>query len=458
MREPARYLPVGRRMRDGRRLSRGLCLPRQRLGHDAVLRRLDLRGRRRMRRRCRLPAVLHVRRLRGAPVRLPGIRLRGERGLHRRRGPRVPSVLYPGFRLSATARGVRELDVRRRAVHQLGALPVMMKGEHMRTLVTALVLGVALSASAAGPTVNFTLPVENTTPGTFGALPWPNDLYFDQGRPTDGDGTLLNLGASIGLGSQVITANTATIEDALDLLDGFGTSSAIYFFFSGPIDPATLPPSPRLAPSYADSVLCADPTGTLVPIEFKWNADSRIANVLAILPVPGKPLAEKTTYACIVTTGVKNAGAESVEASADWLSVRDGTSANGDADAIFDPAVASLGTHGVAAADIAGMTVFTTQSTIDDLVKIRDVVLPGLPLPTADLSSRPELVFDTAPKLDGLFGDTPHGHIATVATGYYPSPRFQTLDPDGNGALSDLPVPPAFATCAIAFPCETTDE
>src|SRR5262249_39451250 len=206
--------------------------------------------------------------------------------------------------------------------------------------------------SAAGPTVNFTLPVENTTPGTFGALPWPNDLYFDQGRPTDGDGTLLNLGASIGLGSQVITANTATIEDALDLLDGFGTSSAIYFFFSGPIDPATLPPSPRLVPSYADSVLCADSaTGALVPIELKWNADSRIPNVLAILPVPGKPLAEKTTYTCVVTSAVTNGAAEPAEPSADWLAVRDGTSGNGDADAIFDPAVAFLGAHGVAAGD-----------------------------------------------------------------------------------------------------------
>ena len=195
-------------------------------------------------------------------------------------------------------------------------------------LAVILALAVAPAVLAAGPTVNFTLPVENATPATFGDLPWPDDLYFDQGRPGDGDGTLLDSGASIGLATAVIETNTASIEQALDLLDGFGTTSAIYFFFSGPIDPSTLPPSPRTAPAYSDSVFCADAaTGALVPIALKWDLDTRIPNVLGILPVPGKPLAPKTTYACVVTSAVANAAAEPALASADWLAVRDGTSA-----------------------------------------------------------------------------------------------------------------------------------
>src|SRR5271169_4233983 len=173
----------------------------------------------------------------------------------------------------------------------------------------ALALTIALPAWATGPTVNFTLPVENTTPSTFGSLPWPDDLYFDQGRPSDGDGTLLNSGASIGLATAVIETNTASIEDALDLMDGFGTSTAIDFFFSGPIDPASLPTSPRLTPSLTDSVFCADATtGTPVPIALKFNIDSRISNVLAVLPLPGKPLAAKTTYTCVVTSAVTSTG------------------------------------------------------------------------------------------------------------------------------------------------------
>src|SRR5262249_32117110 len=260
------------------------------------------------------------------------------------------------------------------------------------------------------------------TPATFGSLPWPDDLYFDQGRPGDGDGTLLDSGASIGLGAAVIETNTASVEQALDLMDGFGTTTTIHFFFSGAVDPSTLPPSPRTVPSLGDSVFCADAaTGTPVPIALKWNVDTRIPNVLSILPLPGKPLAGKTTYTCVITTGVTDTLAAPVEASADWLSVRDGASANGDADAIFDPVVTMLGGHGVPAAAIAGMTVFTTQSTFDDVLKIRDVVLPGLPVPTADLTSRPELVFDTDAKLAALLGANPHDHVQAIATGFYGS-------------------------------------
>src|SRR5262252_3736433 len=157
----------------------------------------------------------------------------------------------------------------------------------MRTSLAAAAAAVAMAVAApvraAGPTITFTLPAENTTPGTFGSLPWPDDLYFDQGRPGDGDGTLLNSGASIGLGAAVIETNTASVEQALDLMDGFGTTTAILFFFSGPIDPSTLPASPRLTPSLGDSVFCADAaTGAAVPIALKWNVDTRIPNVLSV--------------------------------------------------------------------------------------------------------------------------------------------------------------------------------
>ena len=329
----------------------------------------------------------------------------------------------------------------------------MLRSAAVFTLVLA-----PLAARAAGPTVQFTLPAENTTPGVFGSLPWPNDLYFDQGQPGDGDGTLLASGASIGLGAQVITANTGSIEDALDLLDGFGTTTAAYFFLSGPLDAGSLPASPVLTPSLADSVFCADAaTATPVPVAIKLGIDTRIPNVLALLPVPGKPLAPKTTYACVVRRSVTGGG-QPVEPSADWLAVRDGASPNADADAIFDPVVAALGAHGVAASDIAGMTVFTTQSTTADLVSIQATVLPGLPVPAADFTSQPGLVFKGAAGLANLYGASPPAHVATVATGFYGSARFQTHDPDGDGPFGDLPLPPSFASCSPAGPCETTDE
>ncbi len=313
-------------------------------------------------------------------------------------------------------------------------------------------------ARATGPTVAFTVPPLNQTPAVFGSLPFPCDLYFDQGKPGAGDGTLLDAGASIGLGARVATTNTASIEDALDLLDGFGTTSAIWFFLSGPIDRASLPPSPRTTPTLADSVFCADAaTGTPVPIEIAFDVDVRIPNVLALVPLAGRPLAPKTTYTCVVRTSVTGGG-EPVVPAADFAAVRAGTSPNTDADDIFGPVLAVLAGRGVATSDIAGMTVFTTESTTDDLRRIRDVVLPGLPVPHADFTSRRELVFDTPAKLAALLGPMPHAHIATVATGYYDSARFQTHDPNGDGPLGDLPIPPSFVTCATTAPCETTDE
>src|ERR1051325_10764841 len=325
----------------------------------------------------------------------------------------------------------------------------------MRTLVLLAVLALPLAAHALGPPVTFTLPAEHTTPSTWGSLPFPDDLYFDQGRPADGDGTLLNSGSSIGLGVDVIRTNTASVEDALDLLDGFGTTSAIFFFLSGPLDAGSLPASPVVSPSLSDSVFCVDAaTATPVPIALRFDVDTRVPNVLSVLPLPGRPLEAKTTYACVLRTSVTGGG-QPIEPSTDWLSVRDGASANGDADAIFDPVVTTLGAHGVPASAIAGMTAFTTESTTDDLVRIRDVVLPGQPVPTADLTSRPNLVFDTATKLQNLLG-RPAAGLAAIATGYYGSARFQTIDPNGPGPFSDLPAPPGFVTCIVA--CETTDE
>src|SRR5262249_30052723 len=242
-----------------------------------------------------------------------------------------------------------------------------------------------------------------------------------------------------------------------DVMDGFGTSSAIWFFFSGPIDASSLPAS-GLTPALTDSVFCADAaTATPVPILVKFGGDGSIPNVLGVLHAPGRPLAPRTPYTGVVRRAVTGGG-QAVTPSADWLSVRDGTSANTDADAIFDPVLAVLAANGVAKSDIAGMTVFTTESTTADLVAIRDQVLPAQPVPTAEFASRPELVFKGAARLEELLGRTSDS-LATVATGFYGSPSFQTPDPNAAaGPLADFPLPPDFVNCAATAPCETTDE
>src|SRR4051812_47257537 len=96
----------------------------------------------------------------------------------------------------------------------------------------------ALPAFAAGPSVKFSLSfTESTQMPTFGTVPWPSDLYFDQGGPTDGDGTLINTGQSFGLVTDVVRNinYTATLERGLDVMDGFGVTTGCFFFFTGSI-------------------------------------------------------------------------------------------------------------------------------------------------------------------------------------------------------------------------------
>jgi len=299
-------------------------------------------------------------------------------------------------------------------------------------------------------------------PSPFGSVPFPSDLYFDQGQKGDGDGTLLNSGANIGISAIAFNANfTPAVERGLDTMDGWGVTSGCFFFFTGPISPSSLPASPVLAPSTGDSVFLMNLSdGSLVPIKLVADVDTRLPNTLSVVPIPGNVLDSNTTYACVVTTAVQGGG-QPVVPTADFVAARDKTSANTDANDIYgsaaDTVVANGG--GLARSDIAGMAVFTTQSPNSDLVAIQTIVLPAQPMPVADFSfAASDLVFETPAELDAALGpNTPHANIAVVATGYFQSPRFQTDDPNGNGPTEDLPnLSDLSKPCTFA--CEPNDE
>jgi pimeloyl-ACP methyl ester carboxylesterase len=339
----------------------------------------------------------------------------------------------------------------------------------VRVLSTTAFVLVASFAGAAGPTVSFTLPAENAMPAVFGSLPFPSDLYFDQGEPLDGDGTLINNGATFGIQADVVrNANfVAVIERGLDVMDGFGVTTACSFFFSGSIDTGSLPSSPRLTPSPTDSVILMDLTdGSLVPIQLKANVDTRIPNALAVMPVPGNPLKQMRRYACVLNGGGGGVtgGGMAIVPSADFVAARTGASANTDANSIYGSAATFVAANGgPAVADIAGMAVFTTQSTTEALRLVQTSVLPSLANPTADFSDT-LLVFNdltTPGALDALFGPTRHDDLSIVATGYFNSPRFQSPDTTSGAGLAgpteDFPNLSNFAQpCTPA--CEPNDE
>lgn len=332
---------------------------------------------------------------------------------------------------------------------------------YVRALALLAAVLAGTPAIAAGPTVNFTLPAENAMPTVFGSLPFPSDLYFDQGERTDGDGTLINTGANIGMSADVVRNlnYTAVVERGLDVMDGFGATTPCLFFFSGAIDTGSLPASPRLTPSPTDSVVLMNLTdGSLVPIQLKANVDTRIPNTLSVMPIPGHPLKQMTRYACVLNGGAGGVtgGGMPIVPSADFVAARGGTATNTDANSIYASAATTVAANGgPAVADNAGMAVFTTQSTTEALRLVQTVVLPGLPMPTADFSDT-RFVFNdlTNPgALDDLFGATKHDSLAIVATGWYGSPRFQSNDPNGNKALEDFP-----NTANLAAPCSTACE
>src|SRR6266568_8954925 len=85
----------------------------------------------------------------------------------------------------------------------------------------------------------FEVPAAGQHPSEFYALPFPNDLRLNRNRSGNADGTMdladyPRPSDLIGRYIDIFAADTG----------GFGTNSAIYFRFSGPIDPATLPATP----------------------------------------------------------------------------------------------------------------------------------------------------------------------------------------------------------------------
>ena len=338
----------------------------------------------------------------------------------------------------------------------------------VRVLSMGAVLAVASVAGAVGPTVNFTLPAENAMPSVFGSLPFPSDLYFDQGEPGDGDGTLLNAGSNIGIGADVVRNPNyvAVVERGLDVMDGFGVTTGCFFFFSGPIDGASLPTSPRLTPAATDSVILMDlADGSLVPIQLKANVDTRISNVLAVMPIPGHPLKQRHRYACVLDGGAGGVtgGGSPIVPTADYVAARGGTAANTDANSIYGSAATFVAANGgPAIVDNAGMAVFTTESTTEALRLVQTSVLPSLAMPTADFSNTSFVFNDlTNPgAVDDLFGPTPHESVGIVATGYYNSPRFQTNDTSfpANGPLEDFPNLSNLGAVCSANSCEPNDE
>ncbi len=251
-----------------------------------------------------------------------------------------------------------------------------------------LLAGLMMVAAACGdddsqpdpslPVVRFQL-----APVDFFAQPWPSDLRLTA------DGRIDLTGFPEG---EILVQNL--VNAAAQECTGFSVGAAVYFTFSAEVDPASLPADglETLDPSASVYLVNVDPAssgyGERVPLWVKFAARaSRYigANWVGLLPFPGHPLVPGTTYAAVVTTGVRTVDGEPFTADEDFAALVDSEDRPdvAAARAVFQPLFDYLAEAALDPADLAAATVFTTQRVTGVVRLARDVVRE-LPAPTLD--------------------------------------------------------------------------
>jgi len=228
-------------------------------------------------------------------------------------------------------------------------------------------------------------PTAADAEAAFFDLPWPTDL-----RLTD-HGTVDVSAFPNAVRSPLIDTYTEALTTDVD---GYATSGSIYFRFSAPVDPASLPMDPASSRLEGSTVvlLDVDPDsaeyGLRRPVRTRLQGtatDFWAENTLAVLPVHGFVLRPSTTYAVVVTTGLRSSPLVDFERDVDLDRILFG---GGDAVAAsardaMAPAITAVEEAGIPRAQILSIAVFTTQDPTGELFAAADVVQDEVEAPTA---------------------------------------------------------------------------
>jgi hypothetical protein len=245
--------------------------------------------------------------------------------------------------------------------------------------------------------------------------PWPSDLRRDP------DGSI-HLGGFYN--PQDVVLITDYIQASVGLLKGFSPVASAYLRFTGDIDPTTLPATPQasMLPTSTVQIVDVDPAspekGTRHLAQLFWQQPDGVYwlhDTLAVAPALGYPLRRSTRYAVVVTTGLLDTNGNPIAPSPDLAEVLGTPSAHTQAvHDLFAPAIAELGTVGIAPSQIAHLTVFTTNDPTAELYAIRDDVRMHQPAPTPDPTMWAEE--EQAPHYDvyqGWYGPVPNYQAGT---------------------------------------------
>jgi predicted esterase len=286
---------------------------------------------------------------------------------------------------------------------------------------TSLVWLFALGCSSgkSGPHALFDLEQPNealdvpTATRDFYALPFPNDLRV----AADGTVDLTAYPRTVG--------QVAGYIDAIDGGQrGFGENAGAFFRFDAPVDPASLPADYAASTAPGASLFLVDITPSSPTYDQRTPVKSRFTafaydfigpNWIAMIPMPGLPMRPQTTYAAIVTDGVRGVDGNPVARAADFDAVVRGTRAL----PAYAPLVAWLQAHPDVAPHVVDAAVFTTGDPTSIMAKLRAAVYAQAPAPT----------------LAGLvyIGQDAAG-VNDLYQATYQGPNFQAGDPFNSGS------------------------
>lgn len=175
-------------------------------------------------------------------------------------------------------------------------------------------------------------------------------------------------------------------NEAEEELTGFGTNSPIYFPFSDSLDTSTLPSNPADTLTEKSTIFminidekCND-YGRQIPVIWKFqdqDTDYIKSNTLMISPLWGFPLEGGCLHAVIITTGVKDSKGRRIIRhpllNIVLEEIKTTDSIINKLQNLYHPLLLFLKKNkSINIEDVAAATVFTTQKTVDELVRIRD--------------------------------------------------------------------------------------
>jgi hypothetical protein len=266
-------------------------------------------------------------------------------------------------------------------------------------------------------------------PIAWGAIPWPDDLYLEDGHVRV---------TSLPFDSEELRQ---TFAEAMATIDGSGTRPTIVFTFDGELKSDSLPGSPiaSLAPEASVFLIDADASSPdafeRIPLEVELSGDSRSIRARVAFD---RSLTPGRRYAAVVTDGLRARSGDRRVAAAERLArILDSTVLLADARekrarSQYLPLLPALQAKGLTRSHIVALASFRAQSVARELDEARSLI------DDRDAAAEPrfEWVIE-GEALDEVLGETPlsasgavlgrgvdHEHIAVMAHLSIATPSF----------------------------------